>query len=88
MVLLTLLDLSVQTTVWTVKNIFYAGRYMIYGKQKTESEQKTEEMEKRLQQILDNESKLLHNLEEVKHELDEIYQKDSSIKKHHRRESI
>jgi predicted nuclease with TOPRIM domain len=78
MVLLTLLDIGIKTTVWTVSGLYSVGKYMIYGHTKT----KEEEMEERIAEILNNEQKLLSNLEEMKKELDDIHaQKVQSLRK-------
>ena len=66
MVFLTLVDISLQTGWWIGKHIFYVGRYVIYGRQKTEEEKVNEKLE----QILDNEQKLRNDLCKVKLELE------------------
>ena len=70
MVIFTLLDVSIQTTWWITKNIYYVGRYMIYGKQKTEGEIIEEKVGEKLEKILENEAKLMHDLQIVKAELE------------------
>ncbi len=78
MVIFTLLDISLQTTWWVSKNIYYAGRYLIYGKQKTESEIMEEKMEKLIQHEADllNEIRDLHRLKALTNESDKSVNKD------------
>ncbi len=49
--ILSLLDISITASVWVCKNVYYAGRYMVYGHQKTESEKLDEKLEK-IEEIL------------------------------------
>jgi hypothetical protein len=69
MVLFALLDLSLQTSWWVTKKIYYAGKYMIYGSQKSEAELREERVEAKLDEILKHESEILkHEAEILKHE--------------------
>lgn len=64
MVLLTLLDLSLNSTLWIAKNVFYAGRYMVYGRQKTKEEileEKEDEILKRLEKVEELEKVIIHS---------------------------
>lgn len=63
MILSILVDLSVKTAWWVTKNAYYAGRYMIYGRRKTETEKLEEKLEE-VEQILEDEKKLVKTLVE------------------------
>jgi len=65
MVLLTLVDISISTAWWVTKNVYYAGKYMIYGHQKTEAEKMKEDMTKQMEKILKNEEELKNELREL-----------------------
>jgi hypothetical protein len=65
MVLLTLVDISVSTAWWVTKNVYYAGKYMIYGRQKTEAEIIKEDMTEQMDKILKNEEELKNELREL-----------------------
>lgn len=52
MSLLTIVDISVSAVWWVTKGVYYTGRYMIYGRQKTESEIIDEKINERLEQIM------------------------------------
>ena len=54
MVLITLAELTIRATWWTVKGAYSVGRYLIYGKEKTEEEknqEKIEELAKQLKEV-------------------------------------
>lgn len=88
MVLLALLDISVSTAWWMTKNVYYAGRYVIYGRQKTEAEIVEEKVDERMKEILGNERMLMQELGEVKHLLDEKNRTDAEKRGHNRRNSL
>jgi hypothetical protein len=50
MVLLFLAELTVRATWWTVKGVYHVGRYIIYGKEKTDQE-KIIDLEQQLKEI-------------------------------------
>ena len=63
--LISLLDISITASVWVCKNVYYAGRYMVYGHQKTESEkldEKLEKIEKMLKKNLEKEEMMLEKI--------------------------
>lgn len=51
MVLLTLAELSIQITWWTLKGAYNVGKYLIYGPQKTEQEKMREQINELKSQI-------------------------------------
>lgn len=72
MVLFALLDLSLQTSWWVTKKIYYAGKYMIYGSQKSEAELREERVEAKLDEILKREAEILKHEEELLKEKEKI----------------
>jgi hypothetical protein len=69
MVLLTLLELGTQGGIFVIKQTYYLGRYMIWGKQKTKEEILEERLEQQMEEkeeLLQKEGLLLHELEELK----------------------
>ncbi len=63
--LITLLDISITASVWLCKNVYYAGRYMVYGHQKTESEKLDEKIEKIEEMLKKNSEKEEMMLEKI-----------------------
>ena len=66
MVLGTLLELSVSTTWWVTKNIYYAGKWVVNGHQKTETEMMEEKMNKMFNKVLKNEEEMKRELQNLK----------------------
>lgn len=61
MVLIALAEIGVRVTWWTVKGVFSIGKYLIYGREKTDQE-KIAELENKLKEV---EEKLEEKLKEV-----------------------
>jgi hypothetical protein len=59
MSLLTLVDISVSAVWWVTKGVYYTGKYMIYGRQKTENEIIEEKIDEKLKQILNDRDKVI-----------------------------
>lgn len=72
MVVFALLDLSLQTSWWITKKIYYAGKYMIYGSQKSEAEIREEKVEAKLDELLKHEAEFLKREEELKKHEEEL----------------
>ena len=50
MVLIALAELGISLTWWTVKGVYSVGRYMIYGKEKTDKD-RINELENQLKAV-------------------------------------
>lgn len=79
MVVFALLDLSIQTTWWVTKKIYYAGKYMIYGSQKSEAEIREEKVEAKLDELLKHEAEILKREEELKRNQEELLKNERLI---------
>lgn len=65
MVLLTLLELGVQSSVFVIKKTYYLGKYLVWGREKT----KEEILEEQLKQQIEKERKMMN---EFKYELNSL----------------
>jgi hypothetical protein len=61
MVLFTLLEIGAQGSIFVLKQTYYLGRYLVFGRQKT----KEEILEEKLEKQMEEEKKLLHEMREL-----------------------
>ena len=67
MVLLSLLELTAQGSIFVLKQTYHLGSWMIWGRQKT----KEEILEEKLEKQIEREEKLLDRLEKLEHDAEE-----------------
>jgi hypothetical protein len=72
MVLITILELGIKMTWWSVKSVYNLGYYMVYGSEKNKNNpneiylQKIEELDKQILELKTNMDTILNKPTEIK----------------------